>query len=331
MIPSKRYPQRVTVLGGNGFVGAAVCSELTSRGWTVSTLSAPRLRTSAHDVSEIVKASGNHEATLAHLTMSLEGADAVVNAAGLARPKGTDLEGLYGANALLPQVVNEACRRVGVTRFIHVSSAAVQGNLTPLDESTSYRAGSLYARTKALAEQVLLTSWTSGTTVLRPTSVHGPERALTRSLVRFAQSPFSSVIAPGEAPTPQVLAGNVGAVAAYLCGVHPPPPPIVLQPWEGWSTSSFLQCISGRQPFQVPGSVGQAILRGTGALSRLTPFVAYHRRLELLWRGQAQSSGWLSTVGFTVPYGHSDWDRMVRAMTTPSEPRGGRLGPSTHG
>jgi len=312
--PSKADPRRVGVLGGSGFVGAAVCNELISNGWTVSIISAPRLGTSAREVRGIIEASGEHEATTARLATSFEGLDAVVNAAGLARPTGRNIQELSGANALLPRLVSEACRRAGVVRFVHISSAAVQGNLTTLDESTRYRAESPYARTKALGEQALLASWTSGTTVLRPTSVHGPDRTLTRSLVRFASSPFACVLAPGEAPTPQVLAANVGAAVAYVCGAHAPPA-IVLQPWEGWSTSSFLQCLSNHRPFQVPNRAGQAIIRGTGLFSRAAPIVAHHRRLELLWRGQAQSPGWLSSVGFSPPYGRTHWDRMIQAMT----------------
>jgi UDP-glucose 4-epimerase len=311
---AKENQRRAAVLGGGGFIGTAVCRELTSRGWAVSCISAPRVRTLAHNVADIGKESGHLSGTMTRLSMSFDGMDAVVNAAGIANPTGNDFQGLYGANALLPRLISDACQQVGITRFIHVSSATVQGNLNPLDEFPSYRAGTLYARTKVLAEQVLLASSIPGTTILRPTSVHGRDRATTNNLVRFARSPLSTVLAPGEAPTPQVLVDNVAAVAAFLCEVDPSPPPIVLQPWEGWTTSSFLHCISGRQPFQLPKTTGQAILRGTEALSRGTRYASYHRRLELLWRGQAQSTGWLSKVGYALPYGRSHWDHMIQSL-----------------
>jgi uncharacterized protein YbjT (DUF2867 family) len=303
--------RQVVVVGGTGFIGTEVCNELIARGWSVSTQSAPRLRASAGDVEEIVKIGSCQSLIVAKLAAAFEGMDAVVNAAGLARPTSRDCDALVGANALLPQIVGEACRLAGVDRMVHVSSAAVQGDVPYLDESMSYRATSPYARSKALGEQVLAESSAPGTTVLRPTSVHGPNRALTRRIIRFARSRFSCVMAPGRAPTPQVLVENVGAVVAYLCAVNPAPPPIVLQPWEGWTTSSFLHFLSGHQPFQLSKSKTDAILSSSGALSKVFPVVAQHRRLEILWRGHRQAPGWLSSVGFEIPYGKSHWSRII--------------------
>ena len=310
--------RRAAVLGASGFVGHAVCQELQKRGWEVTALAAPRLASTVRQLGAL-GALGSAERQRAEATealaLQLDGMDALVNAAGLATPTGQDLEALAAANAVLPRIAAAACALALVPRLVHVSSAAVQGDLLRLDESVHYRADSAYARSKMLGEEALRapsgTQTPGQTVVLRPTSVHGAGRAVTRRLVQLARSPLACVLAPGHYPTPQVLVDNVGAAAEYLCRAEVTPPPIVLQPWEGWTTGSFLELLSGRAPRQVPDRCGRPLLRLAGATCGRGSRLAYRRRLELLWCGQAQVPGWLAGAGFTPPYGRDEWDRLV--------------------
>ena len=304
------------VLGSTGFVGRALCDEIVGHGWKVLRIRSPRLLATMQREGSLYVEFDEFEGIIGELVSRFEGVNVVVNAAGLARPSGRDVSTLFGANALLPIIVGEAFRRSGVERFIHVSSASVQGDSETLDESDNYSATTTYAQSKALGEQRLLAASTPGVTILRPTSVHGPDRRLTQQLARFARSPLSSVMAPGENPTPQVLNTNVAAVVSFLCRVPSNPPPIVLQPWEGWTTSSFLRVLSGRQPRQVPQGFATASLRMTAMLSKLFPVRAQHRRLEILWIGQKQSPGWLESVGYRTVHGSEEWESLARTLST---------------
>ncbi len=305
----------VVVLGARGFVGAAVCTELTAQGWAVHPLVAPRIRTDCKDVAEVLLAAAAHAGVLANLVSAVHGADAVVNAAGLPTPTGMDRARLTGANAVMPALVAQACTKASVRRFVHVSSAAVQGTRAPLDEMPTFELGSAYARVKALGEQgiaaAMVTRPASSAVILRPTSVHGPQRSLTRSLARLARSPLATVMAPGDAPTPQVLVENVAAAVAYLCNLTRQPPPVVLQPWEGWTTRSFLRLLGGHEPRQVPTLLARTVLCPARRLGTREPFYAYRRRLELLWCGQAQVAGWLSHQGFVPPAAKDSWERLA--------------------
>jgi nucleoside-diphosphate-sugar epimerase len=307
--------RRAAVFGARGFVGTAICRELALGVWEVGNPEAPRLLS---DASRTAGPSSCLRPTEAIDTLAnhIKGTDVVINAAGVATPVSGESSHLTGANILLPLAVSEACNLAHTRRFVHISTAAVQGGMSPLDESAPYRAESPYSNSKMLGERALLGGLPDGapgrTVFMRPTSVHGPGREATRRLIRLARSPLASVLAPGRFPTPQVLVDNVGAAVAYLCQAQITPPPIVLQPSEGWPTGSFLQIFSGRHPHQIPASSGRLVLQVTRLLCGRGSRLGYYRRLELLWSGQAQASGWLAGAGFSPPYERDSWDRLVR-------------------
>lgn len=308
----------VVVLGAGGFIGSAVCTEIARQGWRAHPLSAPRIRGDAQDVDELALVALAHPGVREGLALAIEGADVVVNAAGLPTPAGVDSATLTGANAVLPLMLAEACGIAGVTRFVHVSSAAVQGAKTRLDETLTFEEGSAYARAKALGEAgvaaVMAKRPPGATVILRPTSVHSPHRSLTRGIARLARSPLASVVGPGDAPTPQVLVENVAAAVAHLCRSTLAPPLVVLQPWEGWTTAGFLRLLGGREPRRVPEPIAKALLRSARRCSTTGPSYAYRRRLELLWCGQRQVPGWLSDQGFVPPAGIESWERLAAQL-----------------
>ena len=170
---------RVAVFGGTGFVGSAVVRHLRERGDVVSVLPAPRLRSAAGNPAELLAEAARPATGVAR---DLGGYDAVVNAAGVAQAPSDDRDLLVGANALLPTVVAQAAREAGVPRFVHLSSAAVQGRAPRLDEQPTHAADSEYSRSKALGEAALRATGWDGCVVLRPTSVHGPDRRVTHRL-----------------------------------------------------------------------------------------------------------------------------------------------------
>lgn len=306
---------RVAVVGATGFVGEAVTKAFRDSGVEVSQVVAPRLRSRIGTVDGILAEAGRLTSILDGLAESLEDCDVVVNAAGLAHATGHDLPAMLGANALLPACLAIALLRDGGAgrRLIHVSSAAVQGHTPCLTESRETFPFSVYSVSKALGETALLALYEA--VIYRPTSVHGPTRNVTRSLVKLAASPVSSVAGRGDQPTPQVLVQNVASAVTFLADPLVEPPAIALHPWEGFTVAELLRVLGGREPRHLPERLARTALAGGLPLSRMAPRIAGSvRRLEMLWFGQRQEEGWLDRSDWTPPAGIEAWEDLRMAV-----------------
>lgn len=299
----------VAVLGASGFIGSAVVTAVAAGGAEVRAVPAPRLRTAARTVADLRRhadATGAEEAALAEV---LADADVVVNAAGLSDAIAGGEDALFGANALLPLVVARALgRRDRPARLVHVSSAAVQGRTSCLDESPAVAPFSPYSSSKALGEQVLLGH--PGVVVFRPTSVHGPQRAVTKRLVGVLASRVASVAGAGTRPTPQVLVANTADAIAFTA-LAPDPPRIVLQPGEGLTTAGLVRVVGGREPRHLPEPLARgAVAALTVGGDRVPRITVTGRRLEMMWFGQDQMRGWLEDAGWAPVVGIEGWRQL---------------------
>lgn len=297
----------VAVVGATGFVGVAAVAALRAAGYQVRPVTAPRLSEHSTD-PDAIRDHARSVPALAALSLQLDGCSAVINAAGLADPGGADWSSLAGANSLLPGVIVTAAARAGVQRVLQVSSMAVQGRLRLLDDTATYDSFSLYSQSKQFGEQVLLLGMGEGSpriVILRPGSVHGAGRRVTRTLASFARSPLCSVAGDGSAPTPQNLVQNVAAALVHLVDA-PDPPAIVLQPWEGVTTASLLRELGAREPHHLPVGAAHAALAPLRMAGAVNPTAqAWARRLELLWFGQRQAPGYLDHIGSSPEHDHS--------------------------
>ncbi|MBD8485240.1 NAD-dependent epimerase/dehydratase family protein [Frigoribacterium sp. CFBP 8759] len=294
------------VIGASGFVGSRIVADARSRGITVVELAAPRLEAVPAAAASVRAAAAGAVDVVDELAAAFRGVEVVVNAAGLATPDAEMSASLVGANAVLPLVALAAARRSGARRFVHLSSAAVQGPVPVLDESTRTLPFSPYSQSKAWGEQLLVEARAEGApddvtevVVVRATSVQGPGRPTTDRLRRLAASPLASVASPGDAPTPVT---SVAALAEFVTAVGTFDgivPAVVLQPWEGLTVSSVLEAAGGRSPRRLPRLLCRFVVGSARVVSRLIGgrLAGPIRRVELMWFGQGQTSGWAESVG----------------------------------
>lgn len=311
--------KKIVVVGASGFVGSQVCEALEARGVELVRAAAPRLAPVAPDAVERVVT----EADLDPTTIAeWAGADAIVNAAGDPDASSRDAAALAAANGALPGLLGRLADAAGIARYVHVSSAVVQGRLPVLDASDRFDAFSPYAESKVLGERVARRHGPEQTVIYRPPSVHHESRRVTQLTARIAASALSSVAAPGTQTTPQALAENVGDAVAVLAMCEATPPPVVTHPWEGLSCAELLELLGARRPKRIARWLARAAVGAGAILGRIAPPLAANaRRIEMVWFGQPQAESWLTQQGWQPPVGREGWAGL-RDRLAAAQPRG---------
>lgn len=87
------------------------------------------------DADTATSAWSREAATVARLAEQLYDCDVIVNCAGNPDASSQDLKSLFGANGALPGIVAAKAGAAGASRYVHVSSAVVQGAALQLDDS----------------------------------------------------------------------------------------------------------------------------------------------------------------------------------------------------
>jgi NADH dehydrogenase len=161
-------PPIVTVFGGGGFIGRYVCEALLKAG--------ARIRVAERDPRRAfylqpLGGVGQVTAVMADLRrpstidFAVDGADAVINLVGVF---GGDLDQIHVEGA---RRAAAAAKEAGANAFVHIS------------------------RTKALGEQAVRSAF-SKATIIRPSTVFGPEDEFTNRFASMARFPVLPVIAP---------------------------------------------------------------------------------------------------------------------------------------
>lgn len=311
-------PLRIAVVGSSGFVGSTVARTLEEAGHDVVRVRAPRLPAVAGD-----RAARDIPASLvAEVRDMVRGCRALVNAAGNPDASLTDEAALNAANGALAGLLATAARQTEGCRFVHVSSAVVQGRAPVLDDSPASDGFSAYARSKVLGEQLALELGPPETVVYRPPSVHAQDRRVTRMIAQIARSPLSVVAAPGTQPTPQALVENVASAIAFLATVEQAPPKVVSHPSEDLTTAGLLELLGGRPPRRIPASLARLGTTTLSLMGRLVPpLSANARRVEMILFGQAQAASWLTAAGWQRPSGVEGWRELATTLDARDERR----------
>ncbi len=307
---------RLALAGATGFIGRAIGAEGRSSGLDVTPIHSPRLAASGlAEVQAVLRGwFADNGRTYANLVSQLEGADVLVNAAGMAAPDSCERELLFGANMALPVLLARAAADAGVGRMVHISSASVQGRREPLDETSRVCPLTPYAESKADGERALVEQHGGPyLTIYRPTSVQGVDRALTRSLVRLASLPVVPACFGGLAPLPVSLIENVAAGVVHVCQSSKAPE-IVLQPWETMTTRRLVAAFGTARIMSLPTWVARRGLGFIYLFGHKGPTVGIARRLELFVLGQSQDAKTLLASGFIPPAGPDAYERLAHEV-----------------
>jgi NADH dehydrogenase len=196
----------VTVFGGSGFLGRHVVRALAKLGYRVRVaVRRPELAGHLQPLGRVgqihaVQANLRYPASVEAAARS---ADVVINLVGILFERGRQsFEAVQAAGA---ETVARAAVAVGA-RVIHVSAIGADAT-----------APSLYARSKALGEKLVLAAAPSAV-ILRPSIVFGPEDDFFNKFATIARlSPVLPLIGGGHTRFQPVFAGDVaGAVMAAI-------------------------------------------------------------------------------------------------------------------
>ncbi|HXZ49221.1 MAG TPA: complex I NDUFA9 subunit family protein [Usitatibacter sp.] len=153
----------ICLLGGSGFVGAAIARQSADRGLRVRVVTRRAQRARALTVLPTVEVMAGDPHEEAVLERAFEGMDAAVNLVGILHE--TRGQSFTATHTELPRKTAHACRAGGVRHLVHVSALGA-----------SEKAPSRYLRSKAAGEAALrMESGSVPWTILRPSVIFGED------------------------------------------------------------------------------------------------------------------------------------------------------------
>ena len=192
-------PPLITIFGGGGFIGRYACEALLKAGARLRVAERHPRRAwflqplgGVGQVSTIAADLSRPEG----FARAVEGADAVINLVGIFKGN-LELVHVHGAGKLAA-----AASAAGAEAFVHVSAIGSDPD-----------SPSEYGRTKGLGEQAVRAAFPQAT-IIRPSTVFGPEDEFTNRFASMSRFPFLPVIAPGTKFQPVFVRDLGKAIAA---------------------------------------------------------------------------------------------------------------------
>ena len=191
----------ICVLGGTGFVGSHLCTELVKRGHNVKILSRRREQHRELLVLPSVQIFESDVHDEAQLSTHFQNCDVVVNLVGILNEKGRGGKGFHIAHVELARKVITSCSSCKVPRLLHMSAL----NASPNGKSH-------YLRTKGEAENYVHTFAANriAVTSFRPSVIFGPgDDFLNRFVFILTFSPGLFPLACANSKFAPVYVGDV--------------------------------------------------------------------------------------------------------------------------
>lgn len=197
-------PRTIAIVGGTGFVGRALGEHLTERGKALRVLTRRLTNASSLLIYPEVDVRVGNSHDVEFLSRAFDGADAVVNLAGILHERGAQT--FESVHVDLPRRVANACRAAGVRRLVHMSALAAAEN-----------APSAYLRSKALGEKSVVQGAGDaiGVTIVRPSVIFGRHDTFVNRFVAMAKV-FPAIPLPAaEARFQPIWVEDVARVIAH--------------------------------------------------------------------------------------------------------------------
>lgn len=193
----------VTLIGGSGFLGTQTVQRLVRLGYSVRIAVrrpdlAGRLRTLG-PVSQILPIQANIR-NRASLERAIDGADIVINLAGVIYEKGK--QKFEAVNVTGAQTVAQICKKQGVKTLIHVSSLHADA-----------QSESAYSRSKADGEQAVSKAFPNAI-IMRPAVIFGVEDRFFNLFGGLAQISPVLPLVHGDSTYQPVYVGDVADAIA---------------------------------------------------------------------------------------------------------------------
>jgi uncharacterized protein YbjT (DUF2867 family) len=175
---------RILLTGASGFIGRHLVPVLTANGHTIICAARRPDPTMSSQGTEFVEADFTQDTSAARWLPKLVGVDAVINAVGIIREKGSQTFASLHVRA--PCALFDACVRAGVERVINISALGADAN-----------ARSRYHLSKRQADQHLAglpLAWT----IIQPSLVYGSGGTSARLFTTLASLPIIPLPAGGS-------------------------------------------------------------------------------------------------------------------------------------
>lgn len=198
--------RRVTVFGGDGFIGRHLVQRLAARGITVIVYARradeARFLKPMGDPGQIVLANGDIRNS-ARVAAAITGSDAVVNLVGILRERGAQT--FTGLQRDAAAALAQAALSAGVGRFVQVSAIGA-------DPASPSR----YGRSKGEGEAAIRAQFPEAT-ILRPSIVFGAEdQFFNRFAAMAAVSPLLPIVGAATKFQPVYVGDVAAAIVAAL-------------------------------------------------------------------------------------------------------------------
>jgi len=217
---------KIVVTGGTGFLGRHTVWRLAASGCDIvftgrnENVARQVAQAAAGNVRFVGIEHGSDQGRRALLECS-SSADAIVHCAALSSPWGT-ARAFDHSNVRAVREVLEACKANRIGKLVHVSSPSIYFNFADRlqihEDSPLPSPANEYARSKRLAEQLVLDAAMRHSIILRPRAIFGPwDNALLPRMVRLIRFGRVPLLRGGKALVDMTYVDNVvDAIEAAL-------------------------------------------------------------------------------------------------------------------
>lgn len=193
---------KTCILGGTGFVGRNMVSELLAQGYQVSVLTRHRERNRDLLVLPSVRVIESDVHNVDELTIQFQGMDVVINLVGILNQTRHGHENFQDAHVELPKKVAEAVAQSGTPRLLHMSAS----NANPDGPSQ-------YLQSKGRAEELIHEHALKkgyDVTSFRPSVIFGPGDSFTNRFAGLLRDiPFFFPLACPDSQLQPIYVGDV--------------------------------------------------------------------------------------------------------------------------